>query len=422
LQRSAAARQRTKAAGLLKKSDRQSSADTRASRLWPLLGLNFFMADMQSGIGPFLGVFLLSHGWQSGWIGTAITLGSMAGMIITIPVGAIIDATTYKRAWVILPGICIVLGSAIILASQQFWVVATSQIATAVAGAAIVPAVTGITLGIVRQKGFNRQIGKNQAFNHAGNMVGAALSGYLGWKFGYPAVFVLAAVFGVIAIICVGMIPAGTIDHRAARGVREDDADSKPSGFKVLLTHKPLLILAACLAAFHLGNAGLLPLYGLAVVSTSKTDGVSFVAMTVVIAQATMVIASIGAMRVAEARGYWPVLLVSFAALPIRGVIAFYCQSWWGVFPIQILDGVGAGLQSVAVPGVVARSLNGTGRINIGQGAVLTVQGLGASLSPAIGGWIAQELGYGPMFLTLGGFALVSVLLWVGFASILRRY
>jgi len=380
------------------------------------------MADMQSGIGPFLGVFLLAHGWQSGWIGTAITLGSMAGMIITIPVGAIIDATTYKRAWVILPGICIVLGSAIILASQQFWVVATSQIATAVAGAAIVPAVTGITLGIVRQKGFNRQIGKNQAFNHAGNMVGAALSGYLGWKFGYPAVFVLAALFGVIAIICVGMIPAETIDHRAARGVKEDDADSKPSGFKVLLTHKPLLILAGALAAFHLGNAGLLPLYGLAVVSSSKTDGVSFVAMTVVIAQATMVIASIGAMWMAEARGYRPVLLVSFAALPIRGVIAFYCQSWWGVFPVQILDGFGAGLQSVAVPGMVARSLNGTGRINIGQGAVLTVQGLGASLSPAIGGWIAQELGYGPMFLTLGGFGLVSVLLWIGFARILRRY
>jgi MFS family permease len=92
------------------------------------------------------------------------------------------------------------------------------------------------------------------------------------------------------------------------------------------------------------------------------------------------------------------------------------------VFPIQILDGVGAGLQSVAIPGVVARSLNGTGRINIGQGAVLTVQGLGASLSPAIGGWIAQELGYGPMFLTLGGFGLVSVLLWIGFAGILRRY
>ena len=32
--------------------------------LRPLLALNFFMADMQAGIGPFLGVFLLAHGWQ----------------------------------------------------------------------------------------------------------------------------------------------------------------------------------------------------------------------------------------------------------------------------------------------------------------------------------------------------------------------
>ncbi|MGC2812171.1 MAG: MFS transporter, partial [Bradyrhizobium sp.] len=37
-----------------------------------------------------------------------------------------------------------------------------------------------------------------------------------------------------------------------------------------------------------------------------------------------------------------------------------------------------------------------------------------------IGGWIAQEIGYGPMFLILGSFALGSIALWVGFASILR--
>jgi hypothetical protein len=50
---------------------------------------------------------------------------------------------------------------------------------------------------------------------------------------------------------------------------------------------------------------------------------------------------------------------------------------------------------------MVARSLNGTGRINLGQGAVITVQGIGASLSPALGGWTAQ---------------------WVGFASEMKKY
>jgi hypothetical protein len=50
-----------------------------AKGIRPLLSLNFFMADMQAGIGPFLGVFLLAHGWQSGLIGTVMTVGASPG-------------------------------------------------------------------------------------------------------------------------------------------------------------------------------------------------------------------------------------------------------------------------------------------------------------------------------------------------------
>jgi MFS family permease len=77
-------------------------------------------------------------------------------------------------------------------------------------------------------------------------------------------------------------------------------------------------------------------------------------------------------------------------------------------------------LQSVAVPGLVARILNGTGRVNVGQGAVMTMQGLGAALSPAIGGWIAQQLGYPAAFLILGGIAIGSIAIWLGFAPMLK--
>jgi MFS family permease len=397
-----------------------ASSSSIKSSFWPLSALNFFMADFLAGIGPFLGVFLLSHGWKSGLIGTVMTLGGVAGMLMTIPAGALIDETRHKRACVIIPGIFTISASALILLSQDFWVVATSQVATAIAGAAIVPAVNAITLGIVKQAGFNRQNGINQAFNHAGNVVGAALSGFLGWKFGYPAVFILAAGFGVLTVASVLMIPAGDIDHAAARGLKEDGAESKVSGIQVLLECKPLLVLAAALAAFHLGNGAMLPLYGMAVVSDGSINGPGFVAITIVVAQATMIVASIVAMRMAEAQGYWLVLLISFIALPLRGLIAANLLVPWGVYPVQILDGVGAGLQSVAVPGVVARILNGTGRINIGQGSVMTVQGLGASLSPAIGGWIAQIFGYSAMFLILGSFALLSIALWLAFSSFLK--
>ncbi|WP_343525777.1 MFS transporter [Sphingomonas sp.] len=403
--------------------------DRRRATGW-LQALNFFMADMQAGIGPFLGVFLQQRGWQTGPIGSVMTLGGVAGMVMTVPAGAFIDHTDKKRWVVVITGICTVLASFLILWSQAGLVVGISQVATAIAGAAIGPAVTGMTLGIVRQKGFNAQNGRNQAWNHAGNMVGAGLSGFLGWKFGMPAIFFLAAAFGVLAVISVLSIPERAIDHRAARGLEDkvgddqqeggDQAGGQAEGFRALLSNKPMLILAAALACFHLGNGAMLPLYGMAVVGAGKGDAAMFTAMTVMVAQAVMIVASLVAMKVAAGRGYWLVLLISFAALPLRGFLAGSFIEHWGVWPVQALDGIGAGLQSVAVPGLVACLLNGTGRVNVGQGAVMTVQGVGASLSPAIGGWLAQELGYQMAFYILGGFAVASLALWIGFAGTLR--
>lgn len=386
-----------------------------------LQSLNFFMADMQAGVGPFLGVFLLAHGWQSGRIGSVMTIGGIAGVLMTAPAGACVDSSHHKRWLVAVPGLCTVLASAMILLSQSFWPVALSQVATAIAGAAIGPAVVGITLGMFHQSGFNRQNGVNQAFNHAGNAVGAGLSGFLGWKFGLPAVFCLAVLFALASIVSVLSIPRGSIDDRLARGLgsREKSHDES-RGLSVLLRCKPLLVLSACLALFHLGNAAMLPLYGLAVVAAKEGNPAAFVAATIVIAQATMILTSLVAMRMSEARGIWLVMLISLASLPIRGLIAACVIKSWGVFPVQILDGIGAGLQSVAVPTLVARILNGTGRVNVGQGAVMTVQGVGASFSPAIGGWLAQWQGYGSAFLILGSFAVGSVLMWTLFAPILR--
>lgn len=302
----------------------QGADQTRARRA--LQALNFCMADMQAGIGPFLGVFLQQRGWATGPIGTVMTAGGVAGMLFTAPAGAFIDHTTRKRLVVVVTGICTVAASFLILLTQSGLVVTASQVATAIAGAAIGPAVTGMTLGIVRQQGFNAQNGRNQAWNHAGNMIGAGLSGWLGWRFGMPAIFYLAALFGVLAIASVLMIPKRAIDHQAARGLEKGDEDDpsggQAEGFRVLLRNKPMLILAACLACFHLGNGAMLPLYGLAVVGAGKGNPALFTATTVVVAQAVMIVTSLIAMRMAAGRGYWLVLLISFAALPVRGLIA----------------------------------------------------------------------------------------------------
>lgn len=384
---------------------------TAARGTGALAALNFFMADVQAGIGPFLGVFLAAHQWQSGAIGTVMTIGGIAGMLLAAPAGALVDATTHKRLLVIVLGVCTVFASLVILFEQAFWVVALSQVATAIAGSAIGPAINAMTLGIVRQARFARQNAINQAFNHAGNVAGAALSGYLGWKYGLIAVFWLSVVFAAFAIISTTLIPGDAIDNRAARGSPAEDGE-KTRGFAILLQSRPLVILAISLLFFHLGNGAMLPLFGLAVVAGEKTDPASFVALTIVVAQATMIVASLLALKLEERHSQWLVLLISFLALPVRGAIASGFVSWWGVYPVQMLDGVGAGLQSVAVPALVARIMNGTGRVNVGLGAIMTVQGIGASLSPALGGWLAQGLGYPIAFAVLGSISVISLLLW----------
>jgi MFS family permease len=385
--------------------------------------LSFFMADVQAGIGPFLGVFLLAQGWHTGAIGAVMTLGGVMGMFATAPAGALVDATHRKRLLVVVSSIFTVLASGLLLLSSTVPVVAFSQIATALAGAVLGPALAGITLGMVRKAAFDRQFGRNQAINHAGNVVGAALSGVLGWMFGFVAVFALAALFAVFAVMSVWLIPANAIDDRAARGWEGPDTHAdKVSGFRVLLTCKPLLILGFALLLFHLGNAAMLPLYGMAVVTAHQGNPALFTALTIVVAQTVMVAMSIFAIRWMRLYGHWLVILLTFIALPVRGVIAAYFIKSWGVWPVQALDGVGAGLQSVAVPAMVAALLQGTGRVNVGQGAVMSMQGIGAALSPLLGGVVAQLFGYRVTFLLLGAIAAGSLALWCRNGMTLRQH
>jgi MFS family permease len=384
-----------------------------------LQAVNFFMADMEAGMGPFLGVLLAGRGWTTGAIGTVITLGAIVGMCAVAPAGALVDATTRKRACVIVVGLAAVAASAVILTTRHFWVVAAAQAVMCISGATIAPAVIGITLGVVGQAGFTSQNGRNQAYNHAGNMAGAAVAGLLGWVFGYAGVFWLAAAFAVVTVVAVLRIPAGHIDHHVARGEALVAGQAPVKRLRVLVESRPLLAVAAAVVLFHLGNAAMLPLYGLAVVAT-HANPFTTVASTVVVAQAVMVPASLVAMRIAQTRGYWLAILIAFTALPVRALIAAGVITTWGVMPVQILDGVGAGMLSVAVPGLVARILDGTGHINVGQGAIMAAQGLGGALSPVLGGYVAQIFGYPTAFITLGAFSLGSLIIWLGFASLLR--
>lgn len=377
-----------------------------------LCALNFFMADVTSGLGPFLGVFLQAQHWTPAEIGMVMTVGGIAGMAVTTPLGALVDRTRAKRAIVGAAAIVITAASIAILLRPDFMTVTATQVATGIAGAAVGPAIAAITLGLVHQQGFAHQLGRNEASNHSGNVVAAAFAGAAGYLFGLGAVFVVLAIMALCAVTVLLRIDPNEIDHKAARGASEHDGEGV-AGFAVLLRSKPLIVLGVTLTLFHLGNAAMLPLLGQAVVAKGQGNASAFTGATIVIAQMTMVPVALIAARLAEARGYWLVFLLALIALPVRGITASLVTGTWGLGPVQILDGVGAGILGVAVPGLVARILSGTGHINAGLGAVMTLQGIGAALSPTVGGVIAERYGYRAAFLALGAIALAALVLWL---------
>ncbi|HUZ31378.1 MAG TPA: MFS transporter [Xanthobacteraceae bacterium] len=380
--------------------------------LFALNALNFFMADVQGGLGPFLGVFLQARHWSPAEIGIVMTIGGIAGMVVTAPAGALVDRTHRKRAVVVATAIIVSVASLAILIRPDFIVVAGAQIVCGIAGAAIGPAIAAITLGLVHQRGFAHQLGRNGAFNHGGNVAAAALAGGIGYVFGLGAVFVILAVMAVLSIAATFGIDAREIDHRAARGAAPD-RDVGAAKFAVLFRSKELMLLGVTLTLFHLGNAAMLPLLGQAGVAHDGGNPSAFTGATIIVAQATMVPMALVAARLAETRGYWTVFLLALIALPIRGIVACLVTGPWGLAPVQVLDGVGAGILGVAVPGLVARILAGTGHVNAGLGAVMTCQGIGAALSTAVGGIVAERYGYPAAFLALGAIAAIALALWL---------
>ncbi|WP_421988639.1 MFS transporter [Roseococcus sp.] len=391
------------------------------SPLAALNALNFFMADVRDGLGPFLGVFLQGKGWSPGEIGLVMTIGGLAGMAAATPLGMMVDRSRRLRLLLGLAAIAIILSCGANFVMPVLGVVAPAQIVSGIAAAVVAPAVAGLTLGLVGQKGYPHQLGRNEAWNHAGNAAAAVLSGGLGWMFGLPAVFVLMAAMAGGSIFALLSIPADAIDHAAARGAG-DTEEASTASLRDLLANRPLRGLAATMMLFHLANAAMLPLLGQSMVARGTAgDASAYTAATVLVAQGTMIPMALLAAWLAERRGYWIVFVLALAALPLRGALAGSIQHPMVLIPVQMLDGVGAGLLGVAMPGLIARLLNGTGRVNTGLALVMTAQGIGAACSPLLAGLVAEWLGYGVAFLVLGLIAAAALALWLAAGDRPRR-
>jgi MFS family permease len=387
--------------------------------------LNFFLADVRDGLGPYLAIYLLAvHKWDPASIGVVMTLAGIAALLTQGPAGALIDRTRSKRA-VIAVAALLVTGSCVLLPFvSSFSLVALTQAASAVAASVFAPGISAISLGITGPRAFTRRTGRNETFNHAGNAVAALLAGGLAYLFGPVVVFYLMAFMALASIVAVSCVSAAAIDHEVARGFdpAHHHDHEQPSGIKVLLSNRPLLLFAICCALFHLANAAMLPLVSQKLSQINLHMATPLTSACIVAAQVVMVPMAWLVGSKADVWGRKPLLILGFVILPLRGVLYTLSNDPYWLVAVQMLDGIGAGIFGALFPVIVKDLTQGTGRFNVSLGALSTVFGLGAALSNSLAGFVVQQAGYNAAFLTLAGVAAVALaLLWLAMPETLEK-
>ena len=376
---------------------------------------NFFLADVRDGLGPYLAVYLLTEQhWDEARIGLVMSVATIAGILAQTPAGALVDATRAKRTVMAVAAILVTLASLSLPLFPSFLPVAISQGIAQAAGVIFPPAIAAVSLGIFGHRAFTRRIGRNETFNHAGNAVAAGLAGLSAYWFGPTVVFYLLGGMAIASLVSILAIPERAIDHDLARGLDgANDAEhhEQPSGLKVLLTCRPLLVFAICALLFHLSNAAMLPLVGQKLALQDKNLGTSLMSACIVAAQLVMVPFALLVGAKADTWGHKRFFLAALLILPIRGALYTLSDNPFWLVGVQLLDGVGAGIFGAIFPVIVADLMRNTGRFNVAQGAVITAQSIGAALSTTLAGFVVVGAGYSAAFITLGVVAAIGAVI-----------
>jgi predicted MFS family arabinose efflux permease len=377
----------------------------------------FFVADVQTGFGPFVSVYLTAQHWTQIDIGLILSVAGFVTLIGQMPGGALVDAARSERfvAGLAVAAICV---SALTYAALPiFPAVLGASVLHAMASCVLGPAIAAISLGLVGHAAIGERLGRNARFASIGNGLAAAAMGACGYFLSARAVFVVTVLLLVPALLALRRIAESEIDPARAHGAPPRYAAKKPPIRPGALMHnRPLLIFAGCLLLFHLANAAMLPLVGSVVTMKSARWATLIIAACIVVPQLVVALLSPWVGVRAQIWGRRPLLLVGFAALPIRGLLFALVSDPSLLVAVQILDGITASVFAVMVPLVVADLTRGTGHFNLGQGILGTATGIGAALSATLAGLLIDRFGGTVAFgslatVALAGFALVWFLM-----------
>jgi MFS family permease len=381
--------------------------------LYGLDWLNFFVANVQTGFGPFIAVYLTENRWKTSDIGFALTIGTICTLISQMPAGALVDAIPDKRRAVRF-GIIAISGTALLYAvSAARPVVYAAEVLHGLASAVIGPAIAATSLALVSRAAFSERAGRNARFASIGNGIAAGVMGAAGSFISPNSVFWLTALLGLPALLALHMIGPETEAGPIATAQEPDDDQTELARLKELFLDHRLLVFGGCVLLFFISNAAMLPLAATQV--TKRHPGLAdvLIAMTIVVPQLIVAAISPWVGRSSDRWGRKPVMLLGWIMLPAQGLLYVAAPTAYAVVICQVLNGVSAAVFGVTMNLVAADLTQKNGRFNLTLGALGVAIAIGASISTSLAGIVADGFGNSVAFLSLalaGGAG--TALLW----------
>lgn len=370
--------------------------------------INFFLADVETGVGPFMATyFVAARHWNPAQIGLILAAQKIASVLAQTPAGWAIDQTKSKKWLMATASFVIGIGAILIATLSSVGAQMANQVIVGISTAVATPLIAAISLGIVGRQSLARRIGRNESFNHSGNLLTASLAGYLGYAAGLQSIFYVCGALGLACAATTLLICSNDIDNDIAR---EAAPQAAPLDVRELLS-KPLVItFGIVVVLFHIANSAMLPLMGEELSGQKEYSPSAYMSAAIVIAQLVMIPVALASGRLANRLGRKPILLFGFTALVLRGLLFSLGHNPNYLVAIEALDGLGTGVSGVLTVLIISDLAKGTSRFNFLQGAMQAGLGIGAFLGNLLGGLAAKSFGFPATFRGLACVALAGLL------------
>ena len=139
--------------------------------------VNFFVADAQTGFGPFVAVYLTTHKWTQVEIGFALTLGTVTSLVSQLPAGALVDSMQNKRVAASGALAGIFCAAMLLGLNPERLPVLVALVLHGFASCVITPAIAAISLHLAGHAALGERLGRNARYASIGNGMAAAAMG-----------------------------------------------------------------------------------------------------------------------------------------------------------------------------------------------------------------------------------------------------